>query len=86
MIFKIVAHVSRGTNLEVFLQQKKIVWKFSDFEREGRTSGEKFYSGLPKAHFACPVQHSEKKIMKVNFTFCGLFTTLSVFSSIWQES
>ena len=68
----------QGNKFRSFSEGKKFVWNFSDFEREGRTSCEKFYSGLPKAHFACPVQHSEKKIMKVNFTFCGLFTTLSV--------
>ena len=34
---------------------------------------------MSKPHFKCPVQHFEKKMIKVNFTFCRLFRTVCVF-------
>ena len=63
----------------IFFWARLIVWKFSVFEQKDGISCELFSSGLPKAHFRCPVQHFEKKMIKVNFTFCGLFRTVCVF-------
>ena len=57
------------------------VWKCSVIERKHRFSGENVFSGLSKAHFKCPVQHFKKKLIKVNFAFCGLFRTVCVFFS-----
>ena len=55
------------------------VWKFSVFERKDRISSEKIYSGLPKAHFTCPEQHFEKKMIEVNFSVCGFVKSLRDF-------
>ena len=62
-----------------------MLWKFSVIEWKHRISGENVFSGLSKAQFTCPVQHFEKMMIKVDFTFCGLFTTLCVLL-LWQES
>ena len=43
-----------------------------------------FFSGFSKAQFKCPVQHFEKMMIKVNFTFSGWFRTLCAFL-LWQE-
>ena len=72
----------QGNNFRYFSEARLLLWKFSDFERKDRISCGKVYSGLPNAHFNCPVQHFEKKILKVNFTFCGLYRTLSVFLAL----
>ena len=64
---------------ENFVEAKIFVWKFSVIERKHRTSSEKVFSVFSKAHFKCPVQHFEKKMIKLNFTFCGLFRTVFVF-------
>ena len=55
------------------------VWKFLLFEREDRISCRKIYAGLPKAHFTCPEQDFEKKMIKVNFADCGFFKSLCDF-------
>ena len=69
-----------------FSEATIIVWKFWVFERKDRISREYFYAGLPKAHFTCPLQNFEKKLIKVslaadkvNFTACGFFRTLCDF-------
>ena len=62
-----------------FSGARLLIWKFSDSERKRRISTENVFSGLSKAHFKCPVQHFEKKVIKVKFTFCGLFRTACVF-------
>ena len=60
-------------------EAKLFEWKLSVIERKHRFAGENVFSGLSKAHFKCPVQHFEKKVIKVKFTFCGLFRTACVF-------
>ena len=85
MILKTVAYLCRWPVSENFPEAKLFVWKFSVIERKHRISGENVFSGLSKAHFKCPVQHFEKMMIKVNFTFCGWFRTLGVFL-LWQES
>ena len=68
------------TIFRIFVMEAKLFEeKFSVFERKHRFSGENDLSGLSKADFKCPVQHFEKKLIKVNFTFCGLFRTVFVF-------
>ena len=62
------------------------VWKFSVFERKDRIFCEKNYSGLPKAHFTCPEQHFEKKMIEVNFSVCGFFKSLREFLFHWQKN
>ena len=61
------------------MEAKIFVWKFSVIERKHRIPSKKVFSGLSKAHFKCPVQHFEKEVMEVKFTFCGLFRALYVF-------
>ena len=61
------------------------VWKFWVFQRKGRIFAKNFYSGLPKAHFTFPVQHFEKKLMKVNFISGGFFRTLCDFFTLKEE-
>ena len=79
MILTTVAYMCRFSFSGNFPEAKIFVWKFSIIERKHRISSEKLFSGLSKAHFNCPVQQFEKKVIKVNFTFCGLFRTLCVF-------
>ena len=86
---KTVKHDSQNCSLRVqrkifrnFSEATIIVWKFSVFEGKDRLSWlscEKFYSGLPKAHFTCPEQHFEKKMIEVNFSVCGFFISLREF-------
>ena len=71
--------MSRWTFPENFMEAKIIVWKFPVIERKHRISAGNVFSGLSKAHFKCPVEHSEKKMIKVNFTICSLVRTLCVF-------
>ena len=56
------------------------VSKFWVFQRKDRISRGIFYAGLPKAHFTCPLQNFEKKLIKVNFAACGFFRALCDFS------
>ena len=79
MILKTVAYMCRWTFSEIILEAKLFVWKFSVIERKHHFSCEKVFLGLSKAHFKCPVQYLEKKMIKVNFTFCALFRILCVF-------
>ena len=79
IILKTVAYMCRWSFSENFVEAKIFVWKFSVIERKHRTSSEKVFSVLSKAHFNCTVQQFEKKVIKVNFTFCGFFRTLCVF-------
>ena len=83
MILKTVAYLCRWPFSEIFREAKLFVWKFSVIERKHRISRGNVFSGLSKAHFKCSVQHFEKKMIKVNFTFCGLFRTVCVF--FWSE-
>ena len=84
---KSVRHDSQNRSLLVqmaifrnFVMEAKLFeWKFSVIGRKHRISSENVFSGLSKAHFKCPVQHFEIKMIKVNFTFCAPFTTLCVF-------
>ena len=84
---KSVRHDSQNRSLLVqmtifrnFVMEAKLFeWKFSVIGRKHRISSENVFSGLSKAHFKYPVQHFEKKMIKVNFTFCALFRTLCVF-------
>ena len=78
-ILETVAYRCRGTFSENFPDGKIFVWKFSVIERKHRISGENVFSELSKAHFKSPVQHFERKLIKINFTFCGLFRTVCVF-------
>ena len=78
-ILETVAYRCRRTFSENFPNGKVFVWKFSVIERKHRISGENVFSELSKAHFKSPVQHFERKLIKINFTFCGL--GLCVFSS-----
>ena len=88
---KTVRHDTQNRSLHVQMnilkkkipEAKIIVWKCSVIERKHRFSGENVFSGLSKAHFKCPVQHFKKKLIKVNFAFCGLFRTVCVF--FWSE-
>ena len=80
-----IAFICRWSLSEIFMEAKIFVWKFSVNERKHRIPSEKVFSGLSKAHFKCPVQHFEKEVMKVKFTFCGLFRALCVFL-LQQES
>ena len=79
MVLKTVAHLCSWPFSEIFLEAKIFVWIFSVIERKHRISRGNVFSGLSKAHFKCSVQHFEKKMIKVNFTFCGLFRTVCVF-------
>ena len=79
MILKTVAYMCRWTFSEIILEAKLFVWNISVIERKHRFSGENVFLGLSKAHFKCPVQYLEKKMIKVNFTFCALFRFLCVF-------
>ena len=79
MILKTVAYKSRWTNSENFMEAKRFAWKFLVIERKHRISGENISSALLKAHSKCPVEHFEKKMIKVNFTICGFFRSLCVF-------
>ena len=83
MILKTVAYMCRWTFSKKIPEAKIIVWKCSVIERKHRFSGENVFSGLSKAHFKCPVQHFKKKLIKVNFAFCGSFRTVCVF--FWSE-
>ena len=78
MILKTVAYMCRWSFSEIFPEAKLFEWKFSVTERKHRTFRGNVFSGLSKAHFKCSVQHFEKKMMKVNFTFCRLFSTVCV--------
>ena len=80
-----IAYICRWSLSEIFMEAKIFVWKFSVNERKHRIPSEKVFSGFSKAHFKCPVQHFEKEVMKVKFTFCGLFRALCVFL-LRQES
>ena len=80
-----IAYICRWSLSEIFMEAKIFVWKFSVIEWKHRIPSEKVFSGLSKAHFKCPVQHFEKQVMKVKFTFCGLFRALCVFL-LRQES
>ena len=77
MIFKTVAYVSRGTILDIFWS--KTTYSFRSLNGNIGFPAGIFSSGLQKAHFRCSVQHFEKKMIKVNFTFCRLFRTVCVF-------
>ena len=79
MIRKTVAYVSRGTLLETFLKQQSLYENFCYLNGKIRFLAKKFYAGLPKAHFACPEQHFEKKMIEVNFSACGFFKSLRDF-------
>ena len=68
-----------------FSETTIFVWNFSVFEGKDQISCENFYPGLPKAHFACRVQHFEKKKIKVNFSVCGFFKSLCDFFLLWQK-
>ena len=89
-----VKHEFQNSSLRVqrnifrnFSEATVIVWKFWVFERKDRISCENFYSGLPKAHSTCPVEHFEEKMIKLNFTVCGFFRTLcDFFYSEWRFS
>ena len=83
MILKTVAYLCSWPFSEVFLEAKIFVWKFSVNERKHRISGGNVSTGVSNVHFKCSVQHFEKKMIKVNFTFCGLFRTVCVF--FWSE-
>ena len=74
-----IAYICRWYLSEIFREAKNFVWKFSVIERKHRIPSGKVFLGLSKAHFKCPVQHFEKEVMKVKFTFCGLFRALCVF-------
>ena len=74
-----IAYICRWSLSEVFMEAKKFVWRFSVIEWKHRIPSEKVFSGLSNAHFRCLVQHFEKEVIKVNFTFCGLFRTVCVF-------
>ena len=84
---KSVRHDSQNRSLLVqmtifrnFVMEAKLFeWKFSVIGRKHRISSENVFSGLSKAHFKCPVQHFEIKMIKVIFTFCGLLRTVCVF-------
>ena len=69
-----------SNNFRKFSEARIIVWKFSVFQRKDRLSRKIFYAGLPKAHFTCPLQNFEKKLIKVNFAACGFFRILCDFS------
>ena len=45
----------------------------------------KIFSGLNKAHFACPEQHFQKKMLKVYFAACGFFKTLCRFFTVTKN-
>ena len=79
MTLKSVAYMCRWTFSEIILEANLFVWKFSVIERKHRFSGENVFLGLSKANFKCPVQYVEKKMIKVNFTFCGLFRISCIF-------
>ena len=83
MVLKTVAHLCSWPFSETFLEAKLFVWKFLVIERKHRISRGNVFSGLSKAHFKCSAQHFEKKMIKVNFKFCGLFRTVCVF--FWSE-
>ena len=78
-ILETVAYRCRRTFSQSFPDGKLFVWKFSVIERKHRISGENVFSELSKAHFKSPVQHFERKLIRRNFTFCGLFRTVCVF-------
>ena len=79
MIFKTVAYVSRGTILDIFLRQDYLYESFRSLNGNIGFPAGIFSSELQKAHFRCPVQHFEINMIKVNFTFWGLFRTVCVF-------
>ena len=79
MVLKTVAYMCRWSFSENFLEAKLFEWRISVLERKHRISSEKVFSGFSKAHFKCLVQHFEKKMIRVNFTFCRLFRTVCVF-------
>ena len=83
---KTVKHDSQNCSLRVqrnifrnFPETTMFVWKFSVFEGKDQISCQKNYAGLPKAHFTCPEQHFEKKMIEVNFSVCGFFKSLRDF-------
>ena len=83
---KTVKHDSHNSCLRVqrnnfrnFSEATIFDWKFPLFQRKDRISREIFYAGLPKAHFTCPLQNFENKLIKVNFAACGFFRTLCDF-------
>ena len=79
MNLKTVAYLCSWPFSEIFLETKIFVWKISVIERKHRISHGNVFSGLSKAHFKCSVQHFEKNMIKVNFTFYGLFRIVCVF-------
>ena len=91
---KTVKHGFQNCSLRVqrnifrnFSEATIIEWKFWVFERKDQISCESFYSGLPKAQFTCPVEHFEEKMIKVNFTACGLLGLCVIISySDWRFS
>ena len=89
---KTVKHDSQNSSLRVQRNNDRnfpgatiIVWNFSVFERKDRIFCEIFYSGLPKAHFTCSMQHFEEKMMKVDFISGGFFGTLCDFFTLKEE-
>ena len=83
---KTLKHDSQNCSLRVqrnifrnFPETTMFVWKFSVFEGKDQISCQKNYAGLPKAHFTCPEQHFEKKMIEVNFSVCGFFKSLPDF-------
>ena len=74
----------RRKNFKNFSEATIFVWKFCLFEWKGRISCEKFHSVLPKANFRCPVEHFEKKLVKLNFSVCG-FKILCDFFTLKEE-
>ena len=79
MILKTVAYVSRGTFLETFLKQEYLYESFCYLNEKIGFLARKIYAGLSKAHFTCPEQHFEKKMIEVNFSVCGFFKSLRDF-------
>ena len=66
------------TNLRIFSGSKNNCLNVFGDWTETSDLWRKLFSGLAKPHFTCPVENFEKKMIKVNSTFCSLFRTLCV--------
>ena len=83
---KTLRHDSQNRSLRVqmnifkrFCGSKNNCMNVSGHRTETPDFRRKCFLGVVEGDFKCPVQHFDKKLIRVKFTFCGLFRTFCVF-------
>ena len=83
---KTLRHDSQNRSLRVqmnifkrFCGSKNNCMNVSGHRTETPDFRRKCFLEVVEGDFKCPVQHFDKKLIRVKFTFCGLFRTLCVF-------